>query len=89
MPALLASICGDREQLAAFVLARRVADHRRAAAHQRDRLAARLLQPVQHHDLDERADVQRRRGAIEADVGDERSGARLLVESQRNRSTGG
>ena len=71
----------DGQELAAFVLARRVADHRRAAAHQRDRLAARLLQPVQHHDLHERADMQRRRGAIEADVGDERSRARLLVQT--------
>ena len=41
----------------------------RAAAHQRDRLVAGLLQPVQHHDLYERADMQRRRGAVEADIG--------------------
>ena len=71
---------GDRQQLAALVLAGRVADHRRAAAHQRDRLAARLLEPVQHHDLDERADVQRGRGAIEADVARERPRTRLVVE---------
>ena len=54
---------------------------RRAAAHQRDRLAAGLLQPVQHHDLDERADMQRGRGAIEADISDERARARLFVEA--------
>ena len=53
----------DRQQLAALVLARRIADHGRAAAHQRDRLAAGLLQPVQHHDLHQRADVQRGRRA--------------------------
>jgi hypothetical protein len=34
---------------------------------------------VQHHDLDKRADAQRRSGAIEADVSDERSGARPVI----------
>ena len=72
---------GDCHELAAFVLARRVADHGRAAAHQRHRLPARLLQPVQHHDADQVADMQRRGGAIEADIGDERSRAGLFVEA--------
>src|ERR1700733_1204199 len=36
---------------------------------------------MQHHDLHERADVQRRGGAIEADVSDKRSGARLVVQT--------
>ena len=81
MPSLLASICSTREKLAAFVLAGGIADHRRAAAHQRDRLAAGLLQPMQHHDLQQRADVQRRRGAIEADIGDQLAAQRLFVEA--------
>ncbi len=29
---------------------------------------AGLLHPAQHHDLDEAADMQRRRGRIEADI---------------------
>ena len=81
MPALLASICSTREELARLVLARRIADHGGAAAHQRQRLAAGLLQPAQHHDLQQRADVQRRRGAVEADIGDQRSAQRLRVEA--------
>jgi hypothetical protein len=55
---------------ARLVLAGGVAHPRRAAAHQRDRLVARLLQPVEHHDGEEIADVQRRRRAVVADVGD-------------------
>ncbi len=56
------------QQLAALVLAGRIADLGRPAAHQHDRLVARLLQPAQHHDLDQAADVQARRGRVEADV---------------------
>jgi hypothetical protein len=37
------------QQLARFVLARGVADTRRAAAHQHDRLVAGLLKPAQQH----------------------------------------
>ncbi len=70
----------DRQQLAALVLAGRIADHRRAAAHQRDRLAAGLLKPVQHHDLHQRADMQRGSRAVEADIRGERPRARLVVE---------
>ena len=73
----------DRQKLAAFVLAGRIADHRRAAAHQRNRLAARLLKPVQHHDLHERPDVQGRRRAIKADVARERPRTRLVVQALR------
>ena len=54
---------------AGLVLAGGVADHRGAAAHQRDRLVAALLQPVQHHHGQEVADVQRPRGAVIADIG--------------------
>ena len=56
---------------ARLVLARGVAHARGAAAHQRDRLVARLLQPVEHHDGQEVADVQRRRRAVVADIGDD------------------
>ena len=71
------------QQAAAFVLAGGVADPRRAAAHQRDRAVAGLLQPVEHHDRQQRADVQRRRGAVEADIGGDRRGARERVERLR------
>ena len=54
---------------------------RGAAAHQRDRPVAGLLQPVQHHDLDQRADMQGRRGAVEADIGHDLARERLLVEA--------
>ena len=66
---MLASICSSREQLAALVLARGIADLGRPAAHQHDRLVPGLLQPAQHHDLHQAADVQARRGRVEADVG--------------------
>ncbi len=56
------------QQLAALVLAGRIADLGRAAAHQHDRLVTGLLQPAQHHDLDKAADVKARRGRVEADV---------------------
>ena len=67
--ALLASISSTRAHRARFVLAGGVADHGGAAAHQRDRLVAALLQPVQHHHGQVVADVQRRRGAVVADIG--------------------
>ena len=70
----------DRQQFAAFILARGVADHCRAAAHQRDRLAAALLQPVQQHDLHQRADMKRRRGAVETDIGDQRTRTRFFIQ---------
>src|SRR5205085_10820634 len=35
-----------------------------------------------HHDLDERTNVQRGRGAVEADIGDERAGGGLLVDAR-------
>ncbi len=60
----------DRQDAPGLVLAGGVADAGGAAAHQRDRLAARLLQPVQHHDRDQVPDMQRRRRAVVADIGD-------------------
>jgi hypothetical protein len=56
-------------QRARLVLAGGVADHSGAAAHQRDRLVAALLQPVQQHHSQEIADMQRRGGAVVADIG--------------------
>jgi len=46
----------------------RIAHLGRAAAHQHDRLAPRFLQPAQHHDLDQRAYMQRLRRRIKADI---------------------
>ena len=50
------------------VLAGGVADLGGGTAHQHDGLATGLLEAAQHHDGDEVADVQRRRGGVEADV---------------------
>ena len=66
--AMLASIVVVVEQLARLVLEARIADLAGAAAHQHDRLVPGLLQPAQQHDLDQAADVERRRGRIEADI---------------------
>ena len=78
--AMLASMSSSRQQLAALVLARRIADLGRAAAHQHDRPVARLLQPAQHHDLDQAADMEARRGRVEADVGGDDLPLRQRVE---------
>ena len=59
---------GIAEQLARLVLAGRVADLRRATADEHDRAVAGLLQLAQHHDADQVADMERRRGAVEADI---------------------
>ena len=68
---------------AALVLAGRVADPRRAAAHQGDRPVAGLLQPVQHHDRQQRADMQRGGGAVEADISGNLPGGRLGIQNVR------
>jgi hypothetical protein len=79
MPAMLAGDVGVAQQLAAFVLAGGIADLGGAAAHQDDRLVAGLLQAAQHHDLDQAADVQGRRGGVEADIGrDDPAGGRRV-----------
>ncbi len=71
----------DRENAPRLVAARGIADPRRAAAHQRDGAASpALLQPVQHHDRQQVADVQRRRGAVVADVADDVALLRERVE---------
>ena len=69
MPSLLRSMSSIEQDLARLVLAGGIADPGGAAAHQRDRLVAGLLQPVQAHDLHHGADMQRRRGAVETDIG--------------------
>ena len=82
MLSLLASICSTDEELAALVLAGRIAHAGRAAAHERDRLAgAGLLQPVQHHDREQMADMQRRAGAVVADIGGQPALERGLVDA--------
>ena len=58
-----------RHQLARLVLEGRVSDHTGAAAHQRDRPVTGCLHPMQHHDLDQAAGMQARRGRIKADIG--------------------
>jgi hypothetical protein len=77
------------QHLALAVLAGWIADLGGAAAHQRDWLAAMLLQPAQHHDRHQVADMKRRAGQIEAHIGDEprlrgarvdRVGIRQLVD---------
>ena len=56
------------EQAARLVLEARIADLARAAAHHHDRLVPGLLEPPQQHDLHQRADMERGRGRVEADV---------------------
>ena len=63
----------DRQQRALLALAARIADHPGAAADEGDRRVAEALQPRQRHDRQQRADVQARRGRIEADVAVTRS----------------
>jgi len=57
-----------RKHLAALVAPGGIADPRRPPTHQHDRLVSGLLQPAQQHDLDQRADMERWRGGIEADI---------------------
>ena len=68
------------EEPAALVLAGRIADAGGAAAHQRDWPMAGLLQPVQEHDRQQRADMQRWRGAVETDIAGDRRLPRQRVE---------
>jgi hypothetical protein len=61
----------DREEPAALIAPGWIADPRGAAAHKRNRFLSGLLSPVEQHDLDERTDMKRGRGAIEADITDD------------------
>ena len=56
------------DQLAARILARRIAYLGGAAAHQDDRLVTRSLPPAQQHDRHQRADMQAVGGAIESEI---------------------
>src|SRR6266516_4177786 len=76
----------DRKDFPGFILAGGVADAGGAAAHQRDRLVAGLLQPVEAHDLHHGADVKRRRGAVETDIADKVATGRELVQRVRVRN---
>ena len=77
------------EQRAARVLAGGIADLAGAATHQRDRTMPGLLQPSQHHDGQQIADMQARRGRIEADIGRDRARRGLGVEAARRPRPGG
>lgn len=70
-----------RHQLPRLVLEGRVADHARAAAHQRNGSVSGRLQPVQHHDLNEPAGVQARSRGVEADIGSHSFRTEQLVEA--------
>ena len=48
-------------------------DYTGAAAHKDDRAMSVFLEPVQKHDLHQAADMQARRGAVEADIACDRS----------------
>jgi hypothetical protein len=71
------------QQAPALVLAGWIADPRGAAAHERDRAMPGLLQPIQHHDRQQRADMQRRRGTVEADISGDRLFTRECVQRLR------
>ena len=58
------------EDPAAFILAAGIADLGGAAAKQHDGTMPGLLQQAQHHDLNQRAHMEARGGAIETDVRD-------------------
>ncbi|OIQ66219.1 hypothetical protein GALL_522150 [mine drainage metagenome] len=68
------------EQRALIRAERGVAHLGGAAAHQHDRLAAALLQPAQHHDLDQAANMQRFRRGIKADIGRDHAFDESLVQ---------
>src|SRR6266481_2187111 len=76
----------DRKDFPRFILAGGIADAGGAAAHQRDRLVAGLLQPVEAHDLHHGADVKRRRGAVEADIADKLAPGRERIQRVRVRN---
>ena len=58
-----------REHLAALVLARRIADFGRAAAHDDNRPVSCLLNPAQQHDRRKVADMKRWCSRVEANIG--------------------
>ncbi len=80
---MLASIVGvGRAAGALSSLPDGIADLGGAAAHQHDRPVAGLLQPAQHHDLHQAADMQAVGRAVEADIGDDAALRRPRVEGR-------
>src|SRR5262245_19019580 len=72
---------GIAEELTRLILARRIADLGGAPANQHDWAVAGLLQLAQHHDAEQVADMQARRGAVEADIAGDALGSEQLVEA--------
>ena len=70
----------EGEHAAALVLAGGIAHPGGAPAHERHGLAAGLLQPAQHHDLHQRAHMEGRGRAVEADIGDQLASLGLGVD---------
>ena len=68
------------QQRPRLVAERGIADLGRAAAHQHDGLVAALLPPSQHHDLKQRADMERIGGAVEADIGGSHASRQQFIE---------
>ncbi len=68
------------QQLPRLLAEGRVADARRAAAHQRHRPVAVALKQPQQHDLHHVADMQAVRGAIEADIAADHAGAQCRTQ---------
>ena len=71
---------GVRQEQPRFLAEGRVADLRRAAAEQRHRPVAVLLQQPQHHDLHHAADMQAAGCRIEADIAADGAGQKRLVQ---------
>ncbi len=69
-----------RQQLPGLILAGRIADPRRSAAHQHHRLMSVLLEQAQAHDADEVADMQAVGCAVEADICRHRPGQHALIQ---------
>ena len=68
MAATLARSTSSREQIALFAFAAGIADHAGGAADQRDRPMPGPLEPPQHHQGHQMADVQAIGRGIEADI---------------------
>ena len=68
MPATLASTCSVDRRVPLLRLAAGIADEAGAAADERDRRVTEPLQPREAHHRQQDADVQARRGRVEADV---------------------
>ena len=71
---------GVRQQGPLLVLVGGVADLGCAAAHQRDGLVTAFLQPAQHHDRDQMADMQAVGGGVVTDVGRDHAGVQRRIQ---------